>query len=68
MKINRVVGFALLLVVLKFLVPQIFGGIQNVLLSLFSALQFAMQTSKGVMQAGAGSGFMPPHTPSVGGI
>lgn len=66
MKILRVVGLGLLIIVLKFLVPQIFAGIQDVLLTFFGTLQFAMQTSKGVMQAGASSPFMPPHIPSVG--
>jgi hypothetical protein len=64
MKIMRAVGLGLLIITLKFLVPRIFAGIENTLLSFFDTLQFALGTTKGAMQAGGS--FLPAHIPGVG--
>jgi len=66
MKILRAIGLGLFIIMVRFLVPQIFAGFQNVLLTFFDTLQFALLASKGAMQTGtAVSGFMPVHIPSV---
>jgi hypothetical protein len=66
MKILRVIGLGLFIIMVRFLVPQIFAGFQNVLLTFFDTLEFALVTSKGAVQTGsAASAFMPAHIPSV---
>ncbi|NQV88282.1 MAG: hypothetical protein HQ402_01855 [Parcubacteria group bacterium] len=39
MKILRVVGFAMLIISLKFLVPRVFSGLENTLVMFFDAIQ-----------------------------
>jgi hypothetical protein len=52
MKILRVLGFGLAIVMFKFLVPQIFAGLQNVLLAFFDTLETVMASAKSSMTAG----------------
>jgi len=48
MKILRVVGLGLAIIMLKFLVPRIFSGFEGTLLSLFDSLQAILGTAKNV--------------------
>jgi len=59
MKILRVVGFGLAVIMLKFLVPKIFLGIENVLLTFFDALGSIFSRVDGSLQAGVTSAQMP---------
>lgn len=52
MGILRVLGFALLIITLKFLVPKIFTGLENTLLAFFEVLQTVFASSKSSMTAG----------------
>ncbi|MFA5888773.1 MAG: hypothetical protein WC857_00870 [Candidatus Paceibacterota bacterium] len=52
MKILRVVGFGLAIVMLKFLMPEIFTGIENTLLVFFQTIQTILAGSKSSMTAG----------------
>jgi hypothetical protein len=52
MKILRVVGLGMLIIMLQFLVPRIFAGIEQTLVMFFSTLQMALGKSQGIMQAG----------------
>ena len=52
MNIFRVLGFGLLIVLLKFLVPEIFAGLQRTLLVFFDALQTILGSAKTSMTAG----------------
>ncbi|OHB10228.1 MAG: hypothetical protein A3G05_01945 [Candidatus Zambryskibacteria bacterium RIFCSPLOWO2_12_FULL_45_14] len=59
MKILRVAGLGLALIMLKFLVPRIFSGAENTLLAFFDAIQQILGTR---------SGFLPANVPSVPGL
>ena len=52
MKILRVLGFGFLIVMLKFLIPEIFMGLQNTLLVFFSTIQAVLVTARSNMTAG----------------
>ncbi|MES3004739.1 MAG: hypothetical protein V4690_01345 [Patescibacteria group bacterium] len=52
MKILRVVGWALAIIMLKFLVPRIFSGFENTLLAFFETIQTILASSKSSMTAG----------------
>jgi len=52
MKILRVVGFGLLIVMLKFLVPTVFAGLESTLLVFFETIRTILASSKGSMTAG----------------
>jgi hypothetical protein len=52
MGILKALGFALLIITLKFLVPKIFTGLENTLLAFFDVLQTIFATSKSSMTAG----------------
>jgi hypothetical protein len=61
MKILRVVGLGLAIIMLKFLVPRVFAGIENTLLVFFDALQ-------GIVSH-ANRGFLPASViPSISGL
>jgi hypothetical protein len=59
MKILRVVGLGLAIIMLKFLVPRVFAGIENTLLAFFDSLQAILAMNRG---------FLPASVPSVRGI
>jgi hypothetical protein len=59
MSIFKVVSLGLLIVMLQFLIPEIFSGFQNTLLVFFKTIQTAMATSQSAMTAG----FIPPTLP-----
>jgi hypothetical protein len=59
MKILRVVGLGLAIVMLKFLVPRVFAGIENTLLAFFDVIQSVLATNRG---------FLPASVPSVSGL
>ncbi len=46
MKIFRVLGLALAIVVLRFLVPELFGALEKTLLTFFEVLQTVMLAGK----------------------
>ena len=52
MKILKVVALGLLIIMLKFLVPKIFLGIENTLLVFFETIQTVLGQSKNSMTAG----------------
>lgn len=52
MKILRVVALGLLIIMLKFLTPKIFSGIENTLLVFFETIQTVLGQSKNSMTAG----------------
>jgi hypothetical protein len=52
MKILRVLGFGLLIIMLKFLVPEIFSGLQNTLLVFFDTIQTVLGSARSSMTAG----------------
>ena len=52
MNILRVLGLGLLIIMLKFLVPEIFSGIQNTLLVFFETIQTILASSRESMTAG----------------
>ncbi len=52
MGIFKVLGLALLIIMLKFLVPKIFAGFENTLLVFFDTVQTILSTSKSSMTAG----------------
>lgn len=52
MKILRVVGFGLAIVMLKFLVPAVFAGLENTLLVFFETVRTILAGSKSSMTAG----------------
>lgn len=61
MKILRVAGFGLALIMLKFLLPRVFAGAENTLLSFFDALQSVLDI--------AGTGVLPASVlPGVEGL
>lgn len=64
MKILRVVGFGLAIIMLKFLVPTVFHGIENVLLTFFDTLGAILSRVDGSLQAGASS-VKNPTFPSI---
>jgi hypothetical protein len=59
MKILRVVGFALLVITLKFLTPKIYSGFENTLLVFFETAQGILSGAVNPLTAG----FVPkiPH-------
>ena len=59
MKILRVLGLGLLIITLKFLVPEIFSGFQNMLLTFFRTIQTVLGTANTSMTANALTSFMP---------
>ena len=59
MKILRVLGLGLLIIMLKFLVPEIFSGFQNMLLAFFGTLQTILGKADTSMTANA----LMPFTP-----
>jgi len=59
MKILRVVGLGLALIMFKFLAPRIFGGAENTLLVFFDAIQRVLSTN---------IGSLPASLPSVPGL
>lgn len=52
MKIFQVFSLGLLIVMLKFLVPELFSGFQNTLLVFFSTIQGILTLSQSSMTAG----------------
>ena len=60
MKILRVIGLGLAIVMLKFLVPRIFAGLENTLLTFFETLQTILAFRASVLPAGV--------VPSVSGL
>ena len=63
MKILRVIGLGLAIIILRSMMPDIFHAIEKTLLSFFDVLQFALSFGKGSMAAGAYIPQMPqiPH-------
>lgn len=59
MKIFSVFGLGLLIVMLQFLVPEIFTGLENTLLVFFQTIQTILASSQSAMTAG----FIPPALP-----
>jgi len=53
MKILRVVGLGILIIMLKFLVPRIFAGFESTLLALFDSMQSILGTAKSAAQIGS---------------
>jgi len=53
MKIMRVIGLGLTIIMLKFLIPQIFAGLENTLLAFFDSMQAVLGTAKNVAQVGS---------------
>lgn len=63
MKIMRVLGLALFIITLKFLVPEIYSGIKNTLLVFFDTAQSLLAGAKYPFTAG----FVPKSAiPTVG--
>ena len=64
MKILRVIGLGLAIIILRFLVPDIFHALEHTLLSFFDILQFALSNGKNAMSAGV---FLPqlPQLPNI---
>jgi hypothetical protein len=56
MKILRVVGLGLAIIMLKFLVPTVFHGIENTFLSFLHTLDTIFSVTNGSLEAGV-SGF-----------
>jgi len=56
MKILSVLGFGLLIILLKFLTPKIFSGIENTLLAFFSTAQNILASGDKLPLTG---GFLP---------
>jgi hypothetical protein len=52
MKILRAIGWGLLIIILKFLTPKIFSGLENTLLVFFEAAQGILSGSKSSLTAG----------------
>jgi len=52
MKILRVVGFGLSIVMLKFLVPSVFAGLENTLLVFLETIRTVLASSRESMTAG----------------
>lgn len=52
MKILQVFALGLLIVMLKFLVPEIFSGFQNTLLVFFGTIQSVLASGQSAMTAG----------------
>jgi len=53
MRIFRAIGLGLVIIILQFLVPTIFAGIEHTLLQLFNTLDSVMAQSQIVLQTGA---------------
>ena len=58
MKIFRVLGLGLGIVVLRFLVPEIWGALEQTLLAFFDALQTVLIAGKDITSHGAAAGLM----------
>lgn len=56
MKILSAIGWGIAIIVLKFLVPTIFAGIQNTLLMFFNTLQAVLGMAELGMQAAKAGG------------
>ncbi|MFA6227236.1 MAG: hypothetical protein WC631_02065 [Candidatus Paceibacterota bacterium] len=56
MKILRVIGLGLAIIMLRFLVPEIYHALENTLLSFFDILQTALHFGKDSLSAGV---FLP---------
>jgi hypothetical protein len=52
MKILQALGWGLFILMLQFLVPKIFSGLQDTLLAFFNALQSALAVGNSSMKAG----------------
>lgn len=52
MRIFRAVGLGLVIIILQFLVPTIFHGLEHTLLTLFDTLDLAMEQTQSVLQTG----------------
>ncbi len=52
MKILRAIGLGLTIIMLKFLIPQVFAGFENTLLVFFDVLQSVLGTAKNLAQVG----------------
>jgi hypothetical protein len=61
MKILRVVGLGLLIIILQLLVPRLFASFQNAAISSFNLVQTTMDVSN---QAVVRNGFTLPQAPS----
>lgn len=59
MKILQVVGVGLAIIMLKFLAPPVYDGLENTILAFFGALQGILALNPG---------FMPANVPSVSGF
>lgn len=59
MSLFKVFSLGLLIVMLQFLIPEIFSGFQNTLLVFFSTIQTALASSQSAMTAG----FIPATLP-----
>jgi hypothetical protein len=53
MKILRVFGLGLAIIMFKFLIPRVFAGFENTLLAFFESLQSILGATRNI--AGAGS-------------
>lgn len=62
MKILRVVGLGLAIIMLKFLVPKIFVGIENMLLAFFDSLTSIFSRVDGIVKT---NGLATPVFPSI---
>lgn len=62
MKILQVVAFGLAIIMLKFLVPKIFSGMESVLLALFDTMEDLLRMDRGSFKAG----FLPVPTVKMG--
>ena len=52
MKILSVLGWGLLVIILKFLIPKVFTGFENTLLAFFDTAQSILTSSRNAMTAG----------------
>jgi hypothetical protein len=59
MKILRAVGVGMLIIVLKFLAPPVYQGLEDTLLAFFGTIQKILAFNQGML---------PANVPSVSGI
>jgi hypothetical protein len=53
MKILRVFGLGLAIIMFKFLIPRVFAGFENTLLAFFESLQSILGTTKNIASVGS---------------
>ncbi|MDD4803611.1 MAG: hypothetical protein PHN69_00330 [Candidatus Pacebacteria bacterium] len=62
MKIFRVVGFGLAIIIIRYLMPDLFHAIENTLLVFFDTLQSVLSVSKNNL---TGTTYMYPNSNSI---